>query len=204
MIVLILGGCVKLLPEASESAEKVKLSGLFNQKSGDEKENLTVIVSDTTARDFLKTSRIAIENQSTNVPTLDYIASAEWDEALPRIIQRDLRFHLSGHYKAVPLEEENLKGSYGIQSDVETFQAIQEGKNFPRIEVGLHLKVVQLPSRSVIASETFLLQEQVKGSGKLGIFESFRSAYANVLQRSTLWIVETIKKEGRKGKKESN
>lgn len=201
---LTLGGCVKLLPEASESAEKVKLSGSFNQKSGDQPENLTVIVSDTTARDFLKTSRIAVENQSTSVPTLDYIASAEWDEVLPKIFQRDLRLRLSYHYKAVSLEEENLKGNYTIQSDVETFQAVQEGKQFPRIEVGLHLKVVQLPLRSVIASESFWVKEPVTGSGKLGVFESFRSAYAEALQRGTSWIVETIKKEGRKGKKETN
>jgi ABC-type uncharacterized transport system auxiliary subunit len=204
MIILSLGGCVKLLPEASEPSEKVKLSGPLFQKSDLEKANLTVIVSDTTARDFLKTSRIAVENQSTSVPTLDYIASAEWDDVLPKVIQRDLRLHLNDHYRAVPLEEENLRGHYSIQSDVETFQAIQEGKHFPHVEVGLHLKVVQLPLRSVVASETFLVKEQVKANGRLGVFEAFRSAYANALQRASLWIVEAIKKEGRKGKKETN
>ena len=194
-LMFLMNGCVNVLPEPSESIQKIKLGGVGVNHNPTSKIPAHVIVGEVTGRDFLNTSRIVVEKNHPPVSTLDFYANIEWEDTLPKVIQRDFRNTLSHGFSSVSLEEEVLKGDYLIHCDLESFQSLQKEIGSPSaVQLSWHLKVIKLPARTVMASQLFFVEDVLNNPGKAGVIEAFKNAYEKLLNASRDWVQNTLLK----------
>lgn len=190
---LSLSGCIKLFPEPSEDVQTMKLGGMSIEPATHKKSKNSIAIGEVSGRDHLQSSRIVIEKQDKGLKTLDYIARVEWEDSLPKVVQRDFRNVLSRVIKSVTLENDNLKTDYMVQCDIESFNVEQKEGRFSTVSLGWYLKIVRLPSRSVVASTFLSKTSPLQGKDKQAVFEVFNSAYRSLLQDSETWVLDQIR-----------
>ncbi len=187
-----LSGCIKILPEPSEGTETIKLGGAMVDLVTSKKSKHDVMIGEVTGREHLLSSRVIVEKQDNGIHTVDYLARVEWEDVLSKVVQRDFRNTLSSAFKSVALESDNLKTDYLVQCDIESFDVEQKSGRFGNVVLGWYLKIIHLPSRSVVSS-TFLSNiSSVQGKDKQAVFNAFKKAYQELLENSGAWILKNV------------
>lgn len=139
----------------------------------------------------LDTTRIAL---SRSPLTLDYFAGVSWADRAPLMVQRLLveSFENSGRIVAVGRDTVGLRADYLLKTELREFQAEYAGDPVttrPQVRVRLNAKLVGMPRRAIVASETFEAVVPVRGNQFEDIVTAFDDALGQVLKGTVQWAL---------------
>jgi cholesterol transport system auxiliary component len=148
----------------------------------------------------LNTARIAARHSPIE---LNYIGAANWTDFAPRMVQTLLveSFENSSKIIGVGREAIGLRADYLLKTEVREFQAEYDGtkigsgktttisKKPPEVRVRINAKLVKMPQRSIIASQTFENLVKSDENSMESIIASFDDALGKALKDIVVWAL---------------
>lgn len=178
-----------VLPRVNEPVSLYTLTPKTTFPEGLPRVDWQLVVETPVSAVSLDTPRIALQRSPL---TFEYYANAAWTDNAPAMVQTLLieSFESTKRVPAVGREAIGLRPDYVLKTDLREFEAIYEGENpVPTIWVRMNAKVVRMPERRIIASETYGNKTQAS-SGKLGdIVVAFDDALGHVLKDVVLFTL---------------
>lgn len=151
-----------------------------------------LLVETPLANTGIDTARIALgETQS----RLTYFASANWVDTAPEMVQLLLieSFENSNRIVAVGREATGLRADFILKTDLRDFQAEYDGgtpgQTAPVGRVRMTAKLVRMPRRTIVASESFEAQVPAKGSAFTDMIAAMDEALGAVMRRMVEWTI---------------
>jgi cholesterol transport system auxiliary component len=145
------------------------------------------------ASEGLNTHRIALRDGPL---TLDFFASARWTERAPQMVQTLLveSFENTGKIVSVARQGVDLRADYVLKTELREFQAEYEGVDGhdPDIWVRLNAKIVRMPARVIVASQTFESRFPAAGQSMTDVVHAFDEALNKVLKKTVTWTMNQI------------
>ncbi len=146
----------------------------------------------------LNTARIAARHSPIE---LNYIGAANWTDFVPRMVQSLLveSFENSGKIVGVGREAIGLRSDYLLKTEVREFQAEFDGtkigsakattapENPPEVRVRINAKLIKMPQRSIIASQTFENLVKSDENSMNSIIHAFDDALGKALKDIVVW-----------------
>jgi cholesterol transport system auxiliary component len=146
----------------------------------------------------LNTARIAARHSPIE---LNYIGAANWTDLAPRMVQTLLveSFENSGKIVGVGRETIGLRSDYLLKTEVREFQAEFDGAkvgsaesavasgNPPEVRVRINSKLIKMPQRSIIASQTFENLVKSNENTMISIIGAFDEALGKALKDIVVW-----------------
>ncbi len=138
------------------------------------------------AAESLNNSRIALRHDPLS---LLYYKGARWTERAPVMVQTLLveSFENSGKIVAVARKATDIRADYVLKTDLREFQAEYDAGGAPVAHVRLNAKLVVMPKRTIIASETFESSVQAEGSNVSQVIVAFDTALGRTLKQIVEW-----------------
>lgn len=155
--------------------------------------DVQLVVEAPIASEGLNTHRIALRDSPL---TLDYFAGARWTERAPQLVQTLLVESFENTKKIVSVARQgvDLRADYVLKTELREFQAeYRDRADAPEIWVRLNAKLVQMPARIIIASETFESRLAAGGSGINEIVFAFDETLNKVLKKSVVWTMSRLR-----------
>ena len=142
----------------------------------------------------LNTARITLRQ---NPISLEYYARANWIDTAPQMIQTLLveSFENSGKIVGVGRQSVTLRADYSLLTDLREFQAEYLGAGPPRVRVRLNAKMVKMPQRTILATETFEFLEPAASSDLQAVVSAFDVALGKTLKRIVEWSLKSVPPE---------
>lgn len=139
----------------------------------------------------LNTARITLRQ---NPISLEYYARANWVDTAPQMIQTLLveSFENSGKIVGVGRQSVTLLADYSLLTDLREFQAEYLGGGPPRVRVRLNAKLVKMPQRTILATETFEFLEPAASSDLQAVVSAFDIALGKTLKRIVEWSLKAV------------
>lgn len=139
----------------------------------------------------LNTARITLRQ---NPISLEYYARANWVDTAPQMIQTLLveSFENSGKIIGVGRQSVTLRADYSLLTDLREFQAEYIGSGPPRVRVRLNAKLVKMPQRTILATETFEALEPATSSDLQAVVSAFDVALGKTLKRIVEWSLKAV------------
>ncbi|MFT5487018.1 MAG: cholesterol transport system auxiliary component [Paracoccaceae bacterium] len=139
----------------------------------------------------LNTARITLRQ---NPISLEYYARANWVDTAPQMIQTLLveSFENSGKIVGVGRQSVTLRADYSLLTDLREFQAEYLGAGPPRVRVRLNAKLVKMPQRTILATETFEFLEPAASSDLEAVISAFDIALGKTLKRIVEWSLKAV------------
>ncbi len=148
----------------------------------------------------LNTARIAARHSPIE---LNYIGAANWTDFAPRMVQTLLveSFENSGRIIGVGREAIGLRSDYLLKTEVREFQAEFDGSKTssaqtaaaseipPAIRVRINAKLIKMPQRSIIASQTFEHLVKSNKNSMDSIIAAFDNALGKALKEIVVWTL---------------
>ena len=194
MILGVLSGCV--LPEVSKPITLYTLTPKTTYAEQLPQANWQLVVDPPNAAAALDTARVALARSPY---TIEYYAGATWTDNAPAMIQTLLieSFESTGSIVAVGREAIGLRPDYILKTDLREFQAVyQEGDAVPTVWVRMNAKLVEMPDRRIIASETFEQRVKARGRRFPDVIDAFDQALGTVLKNIVVFTLTTPAREG--------
>lgn len=181
---LLLGGC-EILPEVSVPTDLYTLTPKTTFASELPKVNWQLVVELPVAAAGLDTARIALQRTPY---TLEYYARAAWTDNAPAMVQTLIieSFESTGSILAVGREAIGLRADFILKTDLREFQAIYyegEPSGAPTILVRMNAKLVQMPERRIVSSNTFEYRAGAASNSFRDIIEAFDTALGSVIKK---------------------
>jgi cholesterol transport system auxiliary component len=178
----LLGGC-GVLPELSEPVNLYTLTPKTTFGNSLPKVGWQLIVELPVAAAGLDTARIALQHTPY---TLEYFARSAWTDNAPAMVQTLIieSFESTGSILAVGREAIGLRPDFILKTDLREFQALyfnNEG-TAPAIFVRMNAKLVQMPERRIVSSNTFDARVQAASDSFKDIIEAFDDALGRVIK----------------------
>ncbi len=138
------------------------------------------------AAESLNNSRIALRHDPLS---LLYYKGARWTERAPVMVQTLLieSFENSGKIVAVARKATDIRADYVLKTDLREFQAEYDAGGAPVAHVRLNAKLVVMPKRAIIASETFESSVRAEGSNVSQVIAAFDLALGRTLKQIVEW-----------------
>jgi cholesterol transport system auxiliary component len=180
---LLLAGC-EILPKVSEPIDLYTLTPKTRYPEDLPQVGWQLIVEHPVAAAGLDTARIALQHTPY---TLQYYARASWTDNAPAMVQTLLieSFESTGKILAVGREAIGLRPDYILKTDLREFQALYydtEGPA-PTILVRMNAKLVEMPDRRIVASNTFESRVPAASNSFKDIIAAFDEALGQVIKR---------------------
>jgi len=138
----------------------------------------------------IDTVRIGLQRS----PTLfEYYARANWSDRAPQMVQTLMieSFENSGRIVAVGRDSVALRADFVLKTELREFQAEYFTGEIPQIHVGMTARLVKMPRRAIIGSESFEARVQAKADVMVDIVDAFDEALGKVLRRIVEWSLVT-------------
>ena len=148
----------------------------------------------------LNTARIAARHSPIE---LNYIGAANWTDFAPRMVQTLIveSFENTGRIVGVGRESIGLRSDYLLKTEVREFQAefsgpkpsatqtADAGASPPAVRVHINAKLIKMPQRPIIASQTF--EHVVKSSENSmdSIISPFDQGLGKALKEIVVWTL---------------
>jgi cholesterol transport system auxiliary component len=179
---LFLGGC-EILPKVSEPIDIYTLTPKTSFGEPLPEVNWQLIIELPVAAAGLDTARIALQHTPY---TLEYYARASWTDNAPAMVQTLIieSFESTGSILAVGREAIGLRPDFILKTDLREFQAIYydtEGEA-PTILVRMNAKLVEMPERRIVDSNTFERRAPAASNSFKDIIEAFDEALGHVIK----------------------
>ena len=142
----------------------------------------------------LNTARITLRQ---NPISLEYYARANWVDTAPQMIQTLLveSFENSGKIIGVGRQSVTLRADYSLLTDLREFQAEYLGGGPPRVRVRLNAKLVKMPQRTILATETFEYLVPAASSDLQAVVSAFDVALGKTLKNMVEWTLKAVPPE---------
>ena len=151
-----------------------------------------LVVEAPIASEGLNTHRIALRHSPL---TLDYFAGARWTERVPLLVQTLLVESFENTKKIVSVARQgiDLRADYVLKTELREFQAEYGGGNAaPEVWVRLNAKLVRMPARIIVASETFEARLTAGGTTMTDVVYAFDETLNKVLKKSVTWTMRRL------------
>lgn len=151
-----------------------------------------LVVETPIASEGLNTHRIALRHSPL---TLDYFAGARWTERAPLLVQTLLVESFENTKKIVSVARQgiDLRADYVLKTELREFQAEYGGGGAtPDVWVRLNAKLVRMPARIIVASETFEARLISGGATMTDIVYAFDETLNKVLKKSVTWTMRRL------------
>ncbi len=146
----------------------------------------------------LNTARIALRQ---NPISLEYYARANWVDTAPRMIQTLLveSFENSKRIVSIGRQSVTLRADYSLLTDLREFQAEYIDGGPPRVRIRLNAKMVRMPQRNIVATQTFEYVEPATSSDLKAVIVAFDVALGKTLKRIVEWSLTEVPAESPRG-----
>jgi len=148
-----------------------------------------VVVETPVSAASLDTARIALQRTAL---TFEYYADAAWTDNAPAMVQTLLieSFEATKRISGVGREAIGLRPDYILMTDLREFEAVYDGDNpIPTIWVRMNAKLVRLPERRIVESDTFGERLPAAGSKLPDVVAAFDEALGHVLKEIVLFTL---------------
>ncbi len=138
----------------------------------------------------LSTTRVALQRSPTQ---LEYYARSRWTDRAPLMVQTLMieSFENSDHIVAVGRESVGLRADFILKSELREFQAEYFRGALPSVRVAINAKLVKLPRRTIIGSESFEAIAPAKADTMSDIIFAYDEALGSVLKDLVEWTLTT-------------
>jgi cholesterol transport system auxiliary component len=138
----------------------------------------------------LATTRVALQKSPTQ---LEYYARSSWTDRAPMMVQTLMieSFENSDHIVAIGRESVGLRADYILKSELREFQAEYFHGILPSVRVAINAKLVKLPRRTIIGSESFEAMAPAKADTMRDIIFAYDEALGSVLKDLVEWTLTT-------------
>ena len=192
-LALALAGCSgNILPDAGNDPPKLYVltpKNTFSNKLPKVDWQLTIAFPIADAA--LNTARIALRHSPIS---LEYYARANWVDTAPQMIQTLLveSYENTGKIVSIGRQSVTLRADYSLLTDLREFQAEYMGDGPPRVRVRLNAKLVRMPQRTILATETFEFIEAAASSDLETVVGAFDMALGKTLKRIVEWSLTVV------------
>jgi len=138
----------------------------------------------------LATTRVALQRAPTQ---MEYYARTSWTDRAPLMIQTLMieSFENSGRIVAVGRESVGLRADFILKSELREFQAEYYRTATPSVRVAMNAKLVQMPRRTIIGSQSFESMAGTTDDTMTEIIAAFDQALGKVLKHLVEWVLLT-------------
>ena len=184
----LLGGCAGLVPGQSPPPTLFRLT----PKSTFREDLPTVdwqLVLDTPMADAaLNTTRIALMSGPMQV---EYYARSSWTDRAPLMIQTLMieSFENSDRIVSVGREGGGLRADFVLKSELRELQAEYYDSDKPIAHVTINAKLVAMPSRDIVASQSFERKIEAEADRLNDVVNAFDEALGKVLKELVEWTI---------------
>ena len=142
-----------------------------------------------TAPAGLSSARIAVAREPL---TLDYYSGVAWVDDAPNMVQRLMveSFENSGRIVGVGRDGVSFRSDYTLKVELREFQAEYfDGADVPTVNVRINVKMVQMPQRTIMASQGFETKRRSPSNKMSDIVQTFDAALGIVLRDVVIWTL---------------
>ena len=185
-----LSGC-GVLPAVNEPLQLYTLTPKTSFEQTLPKVDWQLVVELPNAAAGLDTPRVALARSPY---TIEYYSNATWTDNAPAMIQTLLieSFESTHSIVAVGREAIGLRPDYILKTDLREFQAVyEEGNRIPTVWVRMNAKLVEMPDRRIIASQTYERRVEASGSRFEDVIGAFDAALGGVIKQIVLFTLKT-------------
>jgi len=136
----------------------------------------------------LNTTRIALQRNPTQ---LEYYARSGWADRAPLMLQTMMIESFENSHKIVSVGRESigLRADFVLKSELRELQAVYHNGDLPEAWVRINAKLVQMPRRAIVASESFESRIKAAADTLPEIITAFDEAAGKVLRRLVEWTL---------------
>jgi len=148
-----------------------------------------------TAAAGLNTARIAVKPTSTQ---FEYFARARWVDVVPVMAQTLLleSFDNSGKINVLGRGAYGLRADYGLVVNIREFQAEYQGEGeSPDVQIGIQVRLVEMPRRKTIASTSVTGLAKAKSRKMADIIIAFDEAFGRASKDLVGWTIRRVKQD---------
>lgn len=185
-----LGGCTQLVPGQRPPPQFFRLSPKSTFDPSLAPVDWQLILEPPIANAALDTVRIALMRQPMEV---EYYARANWTDQAPQMVQTLMieSFENSRRIVSVGRESLGLRADFVLKSELREFQAEYFEPGPPSAHVGLNVKLVRMPRREIVASESFDVTWQAESDTLPAVVRAFDDALGDSLRELVHWTLIT-------------
>jgi len=186
--VLPAGGCTELIPGQTPPPTLYRLTPKSSFRDGLPSASWQLVLEPPLADAGLNTTRIALQR---NPMQLEYYARSGWTDRAPDMVQTLMieSFENSGRIVAVGREAVGLRADFVLKSELREFQAEYFASKVPQVRVTMNAKLVRMPSRVIVASESWDYVVDARADRMAEVIQAFDDALGKVLKRLVEWTL---------------
>ena len=138
----------------------------------------------------LSTTRVALQKTPTQ---LEYYARSSWTDRAPLMVQTLMieSFENSNRIVAVGRDSVGLRADFILKSELRELQAEYFRDVLPSVRVAINAKLVKMPRRTIIGSESFETIAPAKADTMSDIISAYDEALGGVLKDLVEWTLTT-------------
>ena len=192
-LLALMPGCTDLVPGQRPAPDFFRLTpkSTFSQDLPNAEWQL--VLEPPVANAGLATTRIALSKAPLE---FQYYARSSWTDRAPQMVQTLMieSFENSRRIVSIGRESLGLRSDFVLKSELREFQAeyynLEPGAA-PRIRVNISAKLVKMPRRVIIASQSFERVEQAAADNIKAVVDAFDTALGKVLRDLVVWTLLT-------------
>ena len=191
---LILGGCVSLLPDAGTPATKYTLkvpqAPTLKSMHTQHKQQEILKIATPLCEQSLRTSRILVLHEGAGITQSDFLADALWSENLPDLVQQRLIQYLSLHgpYKSVVQADENIEVDMVMIPTIEAFELSRDLDQKMYARVAMTFKLVTAKTHKLIKNKSFSTEVLLTTLTQKESVSALQKAFEAVLEEMGAWV----------------
>lgn len=184
------GACANVLPGVGPPPRLFRLSPKSTFPEGLATVDWQLVVEPPLAPAGLATTRIALHRAAVE---LEYYARANWTDLAPAMIQTLVveSFENSNRIVAVGRESLGLRADFVLKMELREFQSEYPDSGPPNAHVRLNAKLVKMPQRTIIGSESFEAKVAASADRIEDIIGAFDEALGKSLKELVVWTLQT-------------
>jgi len=191
LLMLSLGGCVKVLPEPGPAPKLYTLAPQYKDFRPRAVMPVQLMVERPLANPLLDSPRIILyEQEKGAIGTFSFVRNREWIDRLPSLIHFQLLEALerTHAFKGVGRPDNTLMPDLLLQIDVRDFELIRlpEGA---KAKIRLAVKMISAESRHIIASHVFEVQQPAQALQFNSLIQAMDAGWERALSQLTQWAV---------------
>jgi len=182
--------CAGVLPGAGPPPRLFRLTPKNTFPDGLETVGWQLVIEPPLAPAGLATTRIALHRATVE---LEYYARANWADLAPAMIQTLIveSFENSGKIVAVGRDSLGLRADFVLKMELREFQSEYSASAPPNAHVRLNAKLVKMPQRTIIGSESFEAKVAASADRIEDIVGAFDEALGKSLKGLVVWTLQT-------------
>ncbi|KKJ76162.1 hypothetical protein WH95_14345 [Kiloniella litopenaei] len=185
----LLASCATLIPGQGPLPDLYRLSPKSTFDATLPEVPWQLVLEQTSANASLNTTKIALQRKTNQ---MEYYANAGWVDKAPIMVQTLLveSFENTGKIVAVGRETIGLRSDFILKTELREFQTLYFGST-PEVRVVLNAKIVQMPRRTIIGSQSFEANIPAQSDQLNSIVAAFDDGLGKVTKKLVEWTLFT-------------